>query len=146
MGKQHSPPTVCHGRRSRLSLFTLMVLTLSATQGRHPTVASAQLLLPLSAQDIRTRQPHLGVHRDGFHLQDPSPASYQDIMSSHANTKGQQGDDDDDDERLRRQLEEMCISLLSTSPDDDNGLNSQVAEPRLVGASDAPEDSTWRLW
>lgn len=126
-----------------------MVLTLSATQGRHPTVASAQLLLPLSAQDIRTRQPHLGVHRDGFHLQDPSPASYQDIMSSHANTKGQeQGDVDDDDERLRRQLEEMCISLLSTSPDDDDddGLNNQVAEPRLVGSSDAPENSTWRLW
>ncbi|KAK3816402.1 MAG: Six-hairpin glycosidase-like protein [Benniella sp.] len=132
MGLQLSPPPI----RRKLSSIALAFLALYSVGTN--SVISAQHL-PLPVQDIRTRtSSRLSLQNDGFLLQDPS-ASYYDRTSIHGVSL--ESEQSQDQEHRRYQLEELCKHLLEPSEEQD-----LLAEPRLIGESNAPENSTWRLW
>jgi len=130
MGLQLSPPPT---RRRKLSLSIALAFLALYSVGTN-SVISAQHLPP-PVQDIRTRT---SLQNDGFLLQDPS-ASYYDGMAIHGVSL--ESEQSQDQEHQRHQLEELCKHLLEPSEEQD-----LLAEPRLIGESNAPENSTWRLW
>lgn len=134
MGQQLSPPPA----RRKLSLSILLVPTFLAlySLGSNGVVSAQHLLSPVQDSHTRTSS-RSSLQSDGLLLQDPS-ASYYDMMSMDG--VSQENGQNQDQENQRYQLEELGGYLL------DSWGQNPFAEPRLIGESSAPENSTWRLW